>query len=214
MKVRGGVMSARAHVSRFVSILMGKQRLHYSILLDFLCTLAGLLNRSRFSLLDKDLSFLSSLPLSTFLCCSSFHNYRAAQVKECLHMDSHTHMFSHHCIWQGVNMAWQHNKSYAPLIGEFTFNKGRRRPMKALWHGVNALKVYWQTSLPIRSIFAVPLRSPASLVSADTQLFDSLSRLCHLHVGLRLWKSTVQPEHPHTHHGCSSSHKQPLAHWW
>lgn len=62
------------------------------------------------------------------------------------------------------------------------------RHMKALWHTFNGLKVYWHVSAPIRSIFAAPLRKLRLLVSTDTQLFDSLSRLCHVHVA-----------HTHTH---------------
>ena len=58
--------------------------------------------------------------------------------------------------------------------------------MKALWHTINALKVHWHVPVPIRSIFPVPLRRLKSLVSTDTQVSDSLSRLCVVHVGLSL----------------------------
>lgn len=75
--------------------------------------------------------------------------------------------------------------------------------MKALWHTINALKVNWHASVPVRSIFAAPLRRLRSLVSTDTQLFDSLSRLCHVHV----W---IKP--PTKNQPCSvSAHAHPAA---
>ena len=104
----------------------------------------------------------------------------------------------------------------------------QERHMKASWHTINALKVYWHSSVPVRSICAVPLGRQRSLVSTDTQLFDSLSRLCHVHVGLRLWreKSSMQrarhcthkSANSHSHNGppLISSSSRPLgaAAWW
>lgn len=116
----------------------------------------------------------------------------------------HTHAYSHlitsaktHTV---DNIKKWKNKSCTFIEMWIHIRQRQKRHLKALWHTINGLKVYWHVSVLIRSIFAAPLRRLRRLVSTDTQLFDSLSRLCHVHVGLSLWLKIkiVRSEHTHT----------------
>lgn len=91
------------------------------------------------------------------------------------------------------------------------------RHMKAWWPAINAPEGYWHASVPVRAICAAPLRNPRSLVSTDTQLFDSLSRLCHVDVGLSLRLKTnraVASACARVHAAATKPRKQSLALQW
>lgn len=131
----------------------------YSILFSFFCKFAELLV-GPLSLSDKALS-LHLLFLSVgCLFSSSSHEYKAVIVETFIILQLNSVSLNHtltriysHLFTSKYLARHTHTdkKKNAVLRYDFTFDIGKESHMKALWHTINALKVYWHASVPVRS---------------------------------------------------------------
>lgn len=142
---------------------------------------------------DKDLSFNRFLSLERvcFVVDCTIATFYSFTVCSWVQIFSNTHTHTQIHVFREMYLRQQQQKAFA---------------FRGIWKHYGKESMPWRCigiSVPICSIFAVPLRS---LVSTDTQPFDSLSRLCRVHAGLSLKKTAWAHTHMHE--------QEPLAQQW